>query len=181
MRAVRFFINAYREHWLATPIAALAAILSTTLAAVIMSIVALISYQAFTKGQAILLHAILGPLTAYVFYLAIYYGGMFLKEKKTLLTDGHLDRVKLKNWFRVVKYDYIAHVPSDCYLITLAAIMQAGLESAGMHVFFAVLLSQFVDDFITFLKEPALWGGAKAIVSWEDKRGKTLAGSVISK
>lgn len=179
MRAVRFFIDAYRDHWLATPIAALAAILSTTLAAITMSIVALISYQAFTKGQAILLHAILGPLTAYVFYLAIYYGGMFIKEKRSLLTDGHLDKAKLRNWFRVVKYDYIAHLPSDCYLITLAAIMQAGLESTGMHVFFAVLVSQFVDDFITFLKEPALWGGAKAIVAWEGKRGKSLTGSAI--
>jgi len=38
--------------------------------------------------------------------------------------------------------------------------MQAGLETQGMPIFWAVLASQFVDDFITFLLEPAIWNGA---------------------
>jgi len=179
LKIVRFFIDLYRHHWLATPIAAVAAIVSTTLAALIMAIIAPVTYELLSKSQAIVFHALLGPMLAYIFYLSVYYGGMFLKERHSLYDNGELDKVKFKNWLRVVKYDYIAHLPSDCYLITLAAIMQAGLETSGVHIFFAVLISQFVDDFITFLKEPALWGGAKALVSWEDKRGKTLTGSII--
>lgn len=181
MRIVRFFFDIYKNHWLATPIAAVAAIVSTTFAALIMAGISTITYEILSKSQAILLHAILGPMFAYIFYLSVYYGGMFLKEKRSLYDNGELDKAKFKNWLRVVKYDYIAHLPSDCYLITLAAIMQAGLETSGVHIFFAVLISQFVDDFITFLKEPALWGGAKALVSWEDKRGKTLTGKLVSK
>lgn len=172
LKTYRFFIRAYAAHWMACPLGALAAVVSTVGAASLMHLISPLWRGYLEKQNSILLNAIAGPLFAYIFYLSVYYFGMFLKERRSLLTEDrkNLDRSKFRAWLKVVKYDYLAHLPSDCYLITLAAIMQAGLEASGSSIFWAIISSQFVDDFITFLKEPAIWAGAKAIADWELRR-----------
>jgi|GEM_PF-6064461 len=59
--------------------------------------------------------------------------------------------------------------------------MQAGLETQGMPIFWAVLASQFVDDFITFLLEPAIWNGAREVVAWENRSETTVRRMLWSK
>lgn len=176
---VRFVFNSYRRHWLATPAAAIAALVSTFGAATAMIPIAQITHAHFERPSAVVANAIIAPLLAYVGYLSVYYYGMFLKERRLLVDEEHtLDREKIREWFRVVRYDYLAHVPTDIYLISLAAIMQATLEGSGMPIFWAVVTSQFVDDFITFLKEPAIWHGAKELVAWENRENTTISRSL---
>ncbi len=137
-------------------------------------------HAALTRRQAIVTNSIVGPLTAYAIYLAVYYTAMYLKERSSLEdVNTELAKEKLTAWFRVVKYDYLAHVPSDIYLITIAGVMQGVLEGNNTPIFWAVVTSQFADDFITFLKEPAIWGGAKRLVAWETER-KIERGATIS-
>ena len=178
----RFFLNAYRYHWFATPAAAVAAVVSTFGVAAVMLLISPILHSHFDTNTAIVINAIVAPMLAYLVYLSVYYGGMFLKERVLLVDEsGQIDRAKLADWFRVVKYDYLAHVPSDIYLISLAAIMQATLEKHGTSIFWAVITSQFVDDLITFLKEPAIWNGAKEVVAWENREDTTLRSAVIAR
>lgn len=175
IRAVKFLLLSYKNHWFATPAGAIASLISTLGAAIIMTGVSSISHTLLQRPSAILANAICAPLLAYTLYLGSYYLQMFLKERHILFTaNGKLDRAKFTQWKRVVRYDYLAHLPSDTYLIALAGIMQATLETKGMTIFWAVIASQFVDDLITFLKEPALWSGAKEVVAWEERQGKTL-------
>jgi hypothetical protein len=179
IRAAGFIVKLYRDHWLATPAGILSALLSTIVTASVMLILSPILHAALSNESAIIANAVVAPLLAYVLYLAAYYSQMFLIERRSLLgDDGQVDHVKLQDWIRGAKYDYIAHLPSDAYLITLAGIAQAVLERSGVPIFWAVLSSQFVDDIVTFLKEPALWGGAKKIVSWEKSRTSLGAGAV---
>lgn len=172
---LKVLLRAYRVHWFAVPAAAIAAIISSCSAAALMLLISPITHGVFTHGSAILANSVIAPLLAYVIYLATYYAQMYRRERHSLLDEeGQLSETKLRAWFRVVKYDYLAHVPSDTYLITLAAIAQGLLESQGTPIFWAVLGSQFVDDLITFLKEPAIWGGAKGLVAWESREETTL-------
>lgn len=171
----RFFLRAYKNHWYATPAAAFAAVVSTLGAATIILLFDPLLILYVAREKLIICHAIIAPLLAYLLYLGIYYSGMFFRERKALLnSEGNLDSDKLRLWLRVVRYDYLAHVPSDIYLISLAAVMQAALEKQGVGVFWAVITSQFVDDFITFLKEPAIWNGARELVAWEKREETTL-------
>lgn len=166
----RFFFNAYVDHWVAAPAGFAAAVVSTFGAAILMLAIAPFTAAVFENKLAIGVNAVIAPLLAYISYLGVYYYLMFLKERPAML-DG-ADRVipaRLYDWYRVARYDYIAHVPSDIYLITLAGIMQATLEHQGMPIFWAVVTSQLVDDFMTFLKEPAIWSGAKAVVAWKNR------------
>ena len=175
IRVAKFLFLSYKNHWFATPAGAIAALISTLGAAIIMTAVSPIWHGLLQHQSAILANAICAPLLAYTLYLFSYYLQMFLKERYILFAaDGKLDSTKFTQWKRVVRYDYLAHLPSDTYLIALAGIMQATLETKGMTIFWAVITSQFVDDLITFLKEPALWSGAKEVVAWEERQGKTL-------
>ena len=178
---IRVFLRAYRAHWFAVPAAAIAAVVSTFSAATLMLLISPLAHHSLSNGKAILVNAVVAPLIAYVLYLLCYYSQMYRRERPTLLDEtGAVSEVKLREWFRVVKYDYIAHLPSDTYLIALAGLAQAVLESQGTPIFWAVLGSQLVDDLITFLKEPAIWGGAKGLVAWESKKDTTLLQRTIS-
>ena len=171
IKAIVAFVKLYRDHWVATPAGILSAVFSTVVTASVMLILSPIFHAALSNEPAIVVNAVVAPLLAYVLYLAAYYSQMFLIERRSLLgDDGQVDHAKFRDWIRGAKYDYIAHLPSDAYLITLAGIAQAVLERSGVPIFWAVFSSQFVDDIVTFLKEPALWGGAKKIVSWENSR-----------
>ncbi len=181
-RLTRFFLNAYKNHWIASPAGMLAALISSVGIASVMLLISPIIHELFSNGLAITLNAIVAPLLAYVVYLSVYYFCMFLSERSTLINSGNqIDRQKLVSWVRVVKYDYLAHVPSDIYLITCAGILQAALEANGRGIFSAVLISQFLDDLITFLKEPAIWSGAKEIVAWENRADTTLGAKLLRK
>lgn len=175
LHLLKVLFRAYRAHWFAVPAAAVAAVISSCTAASLMLLISPLTHGALNNSSAILANSIIAPLLAYVLYLLIYYAQMYRRERHSLLDeDGQLSDAKLRAWFRVVKYDYLAHVPSDTYLITLAAVAQGVLESQGTPIFWAVLGSQFVDDLITFLKEPAIWGGAKGLVAWESREETTL-------
>lgn len=174
-KLVRFFVLSYLKHWFAVPAGAIAAVVSTVGAASAMILISKFYSGWLTQPYIVITNGVVAPLLAYVAYLSIYYFLMFVIERKDLYNEtGKIDREKLKNWLVIVKYDYLAHVPSDIYLISLASIMQMGLQFKGMEVFYAVLISQFVDDFITFLKEPAIWSGAKHIAQWEGSSQTTL-------
>ena len=163
VRFFRFLAAAYRNHWVAAPLGALAALISTLSAATLMIPIEQLLSLRYAMPNVIIANAIIGPLLAYALYLAVYYTGMFWRERASLIDEnGNLERTVFKDWCRTVRYDYLAHLPSDCYLISLAAITQATLQFNGITVFFALLTSQFVDDLITFLKEPAIWAGASS-------------------
>lgn len=181
LRLARFFLRAYRLHWFAAPASAIAAVVSTCSAAALMVLISPIVHHGLENGNAILVNAVVAPLIAYLLYLLCYYLQMFRRERKSLRDEtGRLSQAKLSDWFRVVKYDYLAHLPSDTYLIALAGITQALLESQGTPIFWAVFASQFVDDLVTFLKEPAIWGGAKDIVAWENRENTTVWREAVS-
>lgn len=181
-RIGKFFLEAYTRHWLATPIAACAAVVSTFGAATAMLVVSPIGKSIFPPAVSIGFNALFAPLLAYILYLSFYYFGMFLKERSALRAEnGELDSERFQAWLRVVRYDYLAHVPTDVYLISLAALMQATLEASGTSIFWAVITSQLVDDFITFLKEPAIWNGAQKLVDWEEREQRTLGEAVGSR
>jgi hypothetical protein len=140
-----------------------------------MIVVSKVTHSTFSPGAAVSMNSVVGPLLAYLLYLAVYYSCMFMMEQRSLRgADGRFDRSLLRKWFRVAGYDYLAHVPSDIYLVFLAGVMQGMLESSGVPIFFAVVLSQVVDDLVTFLKEPAIWAGAKEVVAWEERTTRTL-------
>lgn len=180
VRILALIIKGYFRHWFAAPAAAFAAVISTVGAATVMWMVSPVAARFLNEHYSLaLFDAIVGPLFAYIVYLLTYYSAMFWRERAQLRgEDGLLDEKKYRQWLRVVRFDYLAHVPSDVYLISLAAIMQFGLEMQGMGVFSAVLVSQFVDDFITFLKEPAIWAGANSLAAWESSSSRPLAASL---
>lgn len=66
-------------------------------------------------------------------------------------------------------------------LLTLAGTMQFALQSGGMPAWGAILASQLGDDIAAFLKEPAVWAGAKGIAGWEERSGKTLGRSIVAR
>ncbi len=174
-RLLRLLVRTYRAHWFAVPAAVIAALISSCTAATVMIPLSRLTHSALNNTQAIIVNSVVAPLIAYALYLLVYYSQMYYRERKLLLDEsGAVSDSKRREWFRVVKYDYIAHIPSDTYLISLAAVAQGILESQGTPIFWAVLGSQFVDDVITFLKEPAIWGGAKGIVAWESREETTL-------
>lgn len=179
LRAARTLVKLYRDHWFATPAGIISAIISTVVTAAAMIAISRITHGSLSYGSAIAANAIIGPLMAYILYLVSYYLQMYLIERRTLLAaDGSINADKLRDWVRGAKFDYIAHLPSDAYLISLAGIAQAVLERSGTPIFWAVIATQLMDDVITFLKEPALWGGSKLIVNWEKQR--SAAGQSIN-
>ncbi len=172
---LKFFFRAYRLHWFATPAGAIAAVVSTMGAATLMLAISPVVHRSLAFATAIAANAVIAPLLAYALYLSVYYFGMYIKERNSLIDDkGQISPERRKDWLRVVKYDYLAHLPSDVYLVTLAGIMQAALEAKGAPIFWAVFTSQFVDDLLTFLKEPAFWNGAKEVVAWEKSKDTTV-------
>lgn len=182
LAVIRYLVLAYRTHWFATPAAAAASTVSTLGAATLMLFVSPLSHSRLSDGSAVAVNAIIATLTSYVTYLLIYYFGMYYKERRTLITtSGERCPKMFRNWLRAARYDYIAHVPSDIYLVILAGAMQASLEHQGVPIFLAVVASQFVDDLVTFFKEPAIWSGSKSVVVWENNNNSTLRQSIVRK
>lgn len=178
----KLFVTAYRDHWFAAPVALLASSVSTLGTAVLFVLVSPIHRPALGHAWSNVLDAIAAPLTAYAIYLLVYYAVMCRAEaRRARAARGAAGATTIANWRAVVAYDYLAHLPADACLLTLAGTMQFALQSGGMPAWGAILASQLGDDIATFLKEPAVWAGAKGIAGWEERSGKTLGRSIVAR
>jgi hypothetical protein len=95
--------------------------------------------------------------------------GMLCKERKDWMPNGRVDKAALRQKFRIIKYDFIAHLPSDLWVMPMIGAAQGGLMLAGSSQMWAIVIAHTLSDIAYAIKEPLYWHGAKQVVMWRDR------------
>ena len=108
-------------------------------------------------------------VVGYLTYVSLYYMGMLCKERKDWMSKGSVDNAALRQKFRIIKYDFIAHLPSDLWVMPMIGAAQGGLMLAGSSQMWAIVIAHTLSDVAYAIKEPLYWHGAKQVVMWRDR------------
>lgn len=168
-----FVRRAVSEEWLAALVSCMAALPSNLATCFIMQLLApiLISLSLVEEGaQSIALIAAITPLIGYATYLLAYYAGMLFKERRDFLFHGRVRRSALRRKLTVIWLDFLAHLPSDLFVIPAMGAVQGSFAIAGMQQFWAIFWAQCIADFVYAWKEPFFWHAAKRLERWRFER-----------
>jgi hypothetical protein len=99
----------------------------------------------------------------------MYYAGMLWKEKGDWILAGRIDKAALKTKLRIVKYDFIAHLPSDLWVMPMIGVAQGGMMMAGASQLWSIVIAHTLSDLAYAIKEPLFWHGAKRLVAWRER------------
>jgi hypothetical protein len=173
----RFFSEALRQEWMAIPICIVAGLPSTLLTTGIMAALApLVASFEFAQSEGGFISAIslLSSVVGYGTYLVAYYAGMLWKERGDWLSGGRVERAALRRKLKVCQYDFLAHLPSDFWVMPLMGAATGGFFVAGLSQFWSIMLAHTLADVAYAIKEPFFWHGAKKFVDWQESRRSEL-------
>jgi hypothetical protein len=184
-KVITFFKESLRQEWMAIPICILAGIPSTLITTAIMSVISpSLRYFDFAKSEAGFISAVsvLSSVVGYGTYLVAYYIGMMWKERRDWILNGRILKAGLRRKVRVIQYDFLAHLPSDLWVMPLMGAATGSFFVAGASQFWSILLAHTLADVAYAIKEPFFWHGAKELVAWQEERsgGATAPGTVGS-
>ncbi len=168
-----FFREALRQEWMAVPICVIAGIPSTIVTIGIMALLgSLMKSVGLGDDQVayVAYFSILSSVVGYITYLFFYYIGMLWKERSDFILRGKLNTFELYRKLRVVKYDFITHLPYDFWVMPLMSTATAGFFAFGASEWVSVLVVNTLADIAYAIKEPFFWSGAKKLAAWEEKR-----------
>jgi len=168
-----FLKEALQQEWMAIPICILAGIPSTLATIAIMALAApSLRYFDFAKSEAGFISAVslLSSVVGYTTYLLAYYAGMLWKERKDWFVGGRVVSAGLRRKFKIIQYDFLAHLPSDIWVMPLMGAATGSFFVAGASQFWSILLAHTIADVVYAVKEPLFWHGAKEIVTWQEGR-----------
>lgn len=114
--------------------------------------------------------SILTGIVGYTTYLAGYYGGMLIKERRDLWENGAFSWKMFQKKCRVIWYDFVIHLPSDFYSLPLLSASQGGMYVAGVSQFWSIFWAQAVADAFSAVKEPFFWHGAKKLADFTERQ-----------
>lgn len=114
--------------------------------------------------------SVLTGFIGYATYLAGYYGGMLIKERRDLCENGVFSWSRFRRKCRVIWYDFVIHLPSDFYSLPLLSASQGGMYVAGVSQFWSIFWAQAVADAFSAVKEPFFWHGAKELVDFTERQ-----------
>ena len=126
----------------------------------------------FAKGEAGFISTIslVSSVVGYTTYLIAYYSGMLWKERSDWIVEGRVSEKELRRKLRVIQYDFVAHLPSDFWVMPLMGAATGGLFVAGLSQFWSILFAHTLADVAYAIKEPFFWHGAKKLVAWQESR-----------
>lgn len=168
-----FFKESLKQEWMAIPICILAGFPSTLVTTAIMSMVSPgLRYFEFARSDAGFISAValISSIVGYGTYLLAYYAGMMWKERRDWIVDGRVCRRGLRRKFKVIQYDFLAHLPSDFWVMPVMGAATGGLFAAGASQFWSIILAHTLADIAYAIKEPFFWHGAKELVAWHESR-----------
>lgn len=174
---VSFFGDALRKEWMAIPICILAGLPSTLLTTIIMAALApVIATFEFAHSEAgyISTISLLSSVVGYGTYLIAYYIGMLWNERRDWIEEGSVNRTALRKKLKVCQYDFLAHLPSDFWVMPAMGAATGGFFVAGLSQFWSILLAHTMADVAYAIKEPFFWHGAKKLVAWQESRQAEL-------
>lgn len=175
-----FFKESLQKEWMAIPICILAGFPSTLATTAIMSAVspALRQFE-FAKSEVGFISAVslLSSVVGYGTYLIAYYAGMLWKERADWIQNGTIIREGLRRKWKVIQYDFLAHLPSDFWVMPFIGAATGGLFVAGASQFWSIVVANTLADVAYAVKEPFFWHGAKELVAWRERRA-TESGKV---
>jgi hypothetical protein len=170
---VGFFAEAIRKEWMAIPICILAGLPSTLLTTGIIEVLTPgVRTFEFARSEAGFISAIslLSSIIGYGTYLIAYYAGMLWKERRDWIEQGGINRSALRQKLKVVQYDFLAHLPSDFWVMPVMGAATGGFFVAGASQFWSIMLAHTLADIAYAIKEPFFWHGAKELVAWQEAR-----------
>jgi hypothetical protein len=180
LKKVTFFLReSLRQEWMAIPICIVAGFPSTLVTTALMAIVApWLRYFDFAKSEAgfISVVSVISSVLGYGTYLIAYYAGMLWKERDEWFANGKVMEGGLRRKLKVIQYDFLAHLPSDIWVMPLIGATTGGFFVAGASQFWSILLAHTIADVAYAIKEPFFWHGAKELVSWQEGRA-TIPGA----
>ena len=170
---LNFLKESLRKEWMAIPICILAGFPSTLATTAIMAMVspALREFD-FAKSDAGFISALslLSSVVGYGTYLIAYYAGMLWKERADWFANGRVLPEGLRRKCKVIQYDFLAHLPSDLWVMPLIGAATGGIFVAGASQFWSIVLANTIADVAYAIKEPFFWHGAKELVAWRERR-----------
>jgi hypothetical protein len=170
---LNFLKESLRKEWMAIPICILAGFPSTLATTAIMAMVspALREFD-FAKSDAGFISALslLSSVVGYGTYLIAYYAGMLWKERTDWFANGRVLPEGLRRKCKVIQYDFLAHLPSDLWVMPLIGAATGGIFVAGASQFWSIVLANTIADVAYAIKEPFFWHGAKELVAWRERR-----------
>jgi hypothetical protein len=168
-----FIKESLQQEWMAIPICILAGFPSTLVTTAIMAIVApWLRYFDVAKSEAgfISMVSVVSSVVGYGTYLIAYYIGMMWKERRDWLANGRIVTTGLRRKIKVIQYDFLAHLPSDIWVMPLMGAATGGLFVAGASQFWSIVVAHTLADVLYAIKEPFFWHGAKELVAWQENR-----------
>ena len=168
-----FFKESLRKEWMAIPICVLAGFPSTLATTAIVAMVSpVLRGFDFAKSEAGFISSlsVLSSVVGYVTYLIAYYAGMLWKERGDWFANGRVLPDGLRRKCKVIQYDFIAHLPSDFWVMPLIGIATGGFFVVGASQFWSIVLANTIADVAYAIKEPFFWHGAKELVAWRERR-----------
>jgi hypothetical protein len=168
-----FFTESLRKEWMAIPICILAGFPSTLATTAVMAMVSpMLREFDFAKSDAGFISAlsVLSSIVGYGTYLIAYYAGMLWKERADWIENGKILRGELRRKWKVIQYDFLAHLPSDFWVMPLIGAATGGLFVAGASQFWSIVVANTLADVAYAVKEPFFWHGAKELVAWRERR-----------
>ncbi len=175
-----FFKESLQKEWMAIPICILAGFPSTLVTTAIMALVSPTLRQFdFAKSEVGFISAVslLSSVVGYGTYLIAYYAGMLWKERADWIENGTILRDGLRRKWKVIQYDFLAHLPSDFWVMPFIGAATGGLFVAGASQFWSIVVANTLADVAYAVKEPFFWHGAKELVAWRERRA-TESGKV---
>lgn len=180
----RFLSEAIRQEWMAIPICVVAGLPSTLLTTGIVAALApsVASFE-FAQSEAGFISAIslLSSIVGYGTYLVAYYAGMLWKERRDWIERGRVDRLVLRRKLKICQCDFLAHLPSDFWVMPLMGAATGGFFVAGLSQFWSIVLSHTLADVAYAIKEPFFWHGAKKLVDWQESRREMVSSTALDK
>lgn len=176
-----FFKESLKQEWMAIPICILAGFPSTLVTTAIMSMISPgLRYFEFARSEAGFISAValISSVVGYGTYLLAYYAGMMWKERCDWFVDGRVCRQGLRRKLKVIQYDFLAHLPSDFWVMPVMGAATGGLFAAGASQFWSIILAHTVADIAYAIKEPFFWHGAKELVAWREGRAASAPDTV---
>lgn len=172
-----FVRESLAQEWMAIPICIIAGFPSTLATTGIMSLVApwIRTFQ-FAQGEAAFISTIslVSSVIGYATYLLAYYSGMLWKERSDWIVQGRVSAVGLRRKFKVIQYDFLAHLPSDFWVMPVMGAATGGFFVSGLSQFWSILIAHTLADIAYAIKEPFFWHGAKKLVAWQEDRHALL-------
>lgn len=167
-----FILAALRNEWMAIPICVIAGIPSTIVTALLMTELGPhMRGGSWLQSEASFVAAfsLMTSVVGYVTYLLMYYLGMLLKERQDWIQNGRVERAALRRKLQVVKYDFLAHLPSDLWVMPMIGAAQGSMMLAGAPQLWSIIFAHTLSDIAYAMKEPLFWHGAKQLVAWRER------------